>query len=170
MCSSCSPGEPGTALSPTGTSRAGSGMCSPSLGTQDNFHINQSTIKTTKHERAPRMAEFPPHQYRVSSVFSLSIPGIPNPSVEPWFEAPGNSAAAPQFHQVTHTSSPLDFISSLAFSCKCYSAKVLRLPEHFWHLLLLLLLEELSVDETGQVPSLAGAGKRETAICTLDSE
>lgn len=72
------------------------------------FPYNQSPIKNKKHEGAPRVAE-------PSSIECvLLIPG----RLHPWdfqslLEAPGNSAAVPQFHQVTHTSSPLDFISSL---------------------------------------------------------
>lgn len=145
-------------------------MCSPSLGRHDNSHIEHN--KTTNRDELP---EWPSSHHTSIECGACSpyppaacIPGISNLSLKPWFEAPGNSAAAPQFHQVTHASSPLDFISSPlpAFSCKCYSAKVLRLPEHFWHRL--LLLEGVSLDETGQVPSLAGAGKRGTAIGTLD--
>lgn len=106
------------------------------------------------------VAALPAHKDRVCS----RHPGC----LHPWdfqsllgFKPQGIQQRYPQFHQVTHTSSPLDFISSPlpASSCKCCAGpRCCGSWERFWHRL--LLLEGPSVDETGQVASLAGVRKR----------
>lgn len=131
---------------------------SSSLGTYDNFHINHSTIKNTKQKWACPHGQAP-------STWGLSVfsPSWSPPLLR--FPIPPCSLVfRPREFSSNITVSPSDlhlfwlyYIPIPHFLMEMlHWVKMLQLLEHFWH----RLLEGASLDETGQVASLSGAGKR----------